>query len=142
MTLVDAGPLIAIIDSGDSSHRACTNAVANLPLPLVAPWPVIAEAAHLLGSRCGWPGQESLLKLLIREQLIGEGLDAQGLRRAFDLMRKYRSVPMDLGDAALVVLAERSSVRRIFTLDSDFLIYRLNGRTAVDVILSPGKPRR
>ncbi len=40
-------------------------------------------------------------------------------------MRKYRDLPMDLADAALVRVAEREKLRRIFTLDHrDFAIYR------------------
>jgi uncharacterized protein len=42
-----------------------------------------------------------------------------------ELMRKHRDLPMDLPDAALVRVAERERVRRIFTLDRrDFQIYR------------------
>jgi predicted nucleic acid-binding protein len=41
------------------------------------------------------------------------------------LMRKYRDLPMDLADAALVRAAERKRLRRIFTLDRrDFQLYR------------------
>jgi uncharacterized protein len=50
-----------------------------------------------------------------------------------ELMRKYRDLPMDL-DAALVRVAERERLRRIFTLDwRDFQIYRPSriGRFAV-----------
>ena len=41
-----------------------------------------------------------------------------------NLMLLYRKVPMALADASLVVLAEKTGLRRIFTLDSDFRIYR------------------
>ena len=41
------------------------------------------------------------------------------------LMEKYRDLPMDLADAALVRVAERHSVTEIFTLDrKHFTIYR------------------
>jgi hypothetical protein len=40
-------------------------------------------------------------------------------------MKKYRMLPMDLADAALVAVAERERIRRIFTIDRrDFSIYR------------------
>jgi len=39
-------------------------------------------------------------------------------------MRTYRDLPMDLADAALVRVAEREKLRRIFTLDRrDFEVY-------------------
>jgi len=46
------------------------------------------------------------------------------------LMEQYRDLPMDLADASLVAAAEERALDRIFTLDSDFRIYRLpRGRT-------------
>ena len=45
--------------------------------------------------------------------------------RMRELMWKYRDLPMDLADAALVRVAERERIRRIFTVDRrDFGIYR------------------
>ena len=52
-------------------------------------------------------------------------LDGSDVSRMRELMRKYRDLPMDLADAALVRVAEREKLRRIFTLDHrDFAIYR------------------
>jgi len=50
------------------------------------------------------------------------------------LMEKYKDVPMDLADASLVVLAETSGVRQVFTLDTDFYIYRIASKESFDVI--------
>jgi uncharacterized protein len=49
-------------------------------------------------------------------------------------MERYADCPMDLADATLVVLAEERGISRIFTLDSDFHIYRINGRKRFDLI--------
>lgn len=52
-------------------------------------------------------------------------LDGRDMSRARDSMKKYKDLPMDLADAALVAVAERGKIRRIFTLDRrDFEIYR------------------
>ncbi len=40
-------------------------------------------------------------------------------------MSAYRDTPMDLADASLVTLAETLAEHRIFTLDSDFYVYRM-----------------
>jgi hypothetical protein len=40
------------------------------------------------------------------------------------LMEQYRNTPMDLADASLVTAAEALNFSRIFTLDSDFYVYR------------------
>jgi hypothetical protein len=43
-------------------------------------------------------------------------------------MAKYRDLPMDLADAALVRVAERDRIRHVFTLDQrDFRVYRPAG---------------
>jgi uncharacterized protein len=48
------------------------------------------------------------------------------------LMRQYHDAPMDLADASLVVAAERLNFRRIFTLDSHFHAYRIDGTHPLD----------
>ena len=52
-------------------------------------------------------------------------LEAGDIRRMRELMRKYRDLPMDVADAALVTVAEREGISRVFTLDRrDFEVYR------------------
>jgi uncharacterized protein len=52
-------------------------------------------------------------------------LDDQDIPRFRELMRKYRDLPMDLADAALVRVAEREKLRRVFTLNRrDIEVYR------------------
>jgi uncharacterized protein len=41
---------------------------------------------------------------------------------------------MDLADATLVALAEERRLRRVFTLDGDFHIYRLYGRQTFEIV--------
>jgi predicted nucleic acid-binding protein len=44
-------------------------------------------------------------------------------------MKKYANRPMDLADAALLRVAEREGIGKIFTVDRrDFSVYRLHGR--------------
>lgn len=50
------------------------------------------------------------------------------------LMARYSNVPMDLADASLVAAAEATGERRLFTLDSDFRIYRLDDRQALEIV--------
>lgn len=50
------------------------------------------------------------------------------------LMQKHHDTPMDLADASLVAVAERLGLKRIFTRDSDFRIYRLADGSALDVV--------
>ncbi len=50
------------------------------------------------------------------------------------LMVRYGNVPMSLADACLLRLVERTRNATLFTLDSDFRIYRQKGRRVVPLI--------
>ena len=123
MILVDAGPLVALVHQDDNNHEACVRASRSLREPLGTVWPVVAEAMYLLNF--SWDAQEGLWHVLDGERLRLLPLDLSDAPRIRELMRKYRDLPMDLADAALVRLAEREGLRRIFTLDRrDFSVYR------------------
>lgn len=51
------------------------------------------------------------------------------------LMHRYRSQPMSLADACLVRLAELYDGSPVFTLDSDFRIYRKHNRRTIPLIM-------
>ena len=51
------------------------------------------------------------------------------------LRRKYADRPMSLADACIVRMAELFERHRIFTLDSDFSVYRKHGREALEMIV-------
>jgi predicted nucleic acid-binding protein len=127
MILTDAGPLIAILDRGESHHQACVECLAELAGPMLTTWPAFTEAMYLLGEAGGWLAQDALWSLEAKGdvQIAAQGSD--DCRRMRALMEKYRYRPMDLADASLVVLAERHRLRDIFTLDhADFRVYRLH----------------
>ncbi len=134
MTLVDAGPLVAILDRNDMGHRRCVKIVASLPAPLVTTWPAFTEAMYLVGQRGGWTAQDGLWRLVLRGTLAVHSLESGPLRRARELMRRYRDLPMDLADATLVAFAEAHRITQVFTLDKDFRVYRLHGRKAFEIV--------
>jgi predicted nucleic acid-binding protein len=132
MILVDTGPLVALIHEDDNEHHACKETFLTFSEPLGTVWPVLTEAMYLLNF--AWEAQSALWEMVDTGavQILPLGIDDIGRMR--DLMRKYRDLPMDLADAALVRVAERERLRRIFTLDRrDFQIYRPSriGRFAV-----------
>ena len=127
MILVDAGPLVALLDADDQYHKKCVAALKVLREPLVTVWPPVTEAMYLLGDLP--KAQEALWEMLARGVLQLLPLDLADVPRMRELMSKYADRPMDLADAALVRVAEREGIRKIFTVDrKDFGVYRLHGR--------------
>jgi hypothetical protein len=126
--LVDAGPLVALIDADEPDHEACVLALEAAIGPLRTTWPAFTEAMYLLGRAAGSAGHQALWRLPLTGRLKIADLSREALQRSAALMLKYADRPMDLADATLVALAEEINDRRIVTLDSDFQIYRIHGR--------------
>ncbi len=58
------------------------------------------------------------------------------------LLRRYRSLPMDLADACLVRMTELHPDAVVLTVDSEFRdVYRRNGRQVIPTLLPPGVRR-
>ncbi len=133
MILVDAGPLVALVDADDQHHGKCAAALREVREPLATVWPPLVEAMYLLSDL---PlGQEALWEMLERGVVFLLPLDTGDFPRMRELMRKYANRPMDLADAALLRVAEREGIRKIFTIDrKDFSVYRLHNRTRPTLI--------
>ena len=62
-------------------------------------------------------------------------LDRDDMPRLKELMWRYRDLPMDFADAALVRVAERDGLDTVFTIDrSDFSVYRLGKRKSFTIL--------
>ena len=123
MILVDAGPIVALVHRDDRNHERCRDALRAIREPLGTVWPALTEAMYLLGF--SWWAQEAVWDMVLTGGLEMLPLGAGDGPRMRDLMRKYRDLPMDLADAALVTIAEREGIRQMFTVDRrDFTIYR------------------
>lgn len=124
---------MALLDKGDPEHDACVDALKRIRDPLVTVWPAFSEAMYLLGR--SWLGQKALWSRLETEALGLAPLNETDAPRMRELMEKYRNLPMDLADAALVRVAERESLTEIFTLDrKHFSIYRPGRRRRFSIV--------
>jgi hypothetical protein len=133
MILIDAGPLVAIISADDQNHERCAAALPLIRETMLTVWPAVSEAMYLL--RSSLQAQEELWEMLEGGSLRIAGLDLDDCSRMRDLMRKYRDLPMDLADAALVRVAERERISRIFTIDRrDFEVYRPAGIRRFEIL--------
>jgi predicted nucleic acid-binding protein len=125
--LVDAGPLVALVDRDDQQHGRCVAALEGLREPLGTVWPPLVEAMYLLGDLP--QAQDAVWEMLARGAVQLLPLALGDMPRIRELLRQYADRRMDLADAALVRVAEREGIRKIFTVDrKDFGVYRLHGR--------------
>lgn len=51
-------------------------------------------------------------------------IDQYDISYITDRMKKYADRPMDLADATLMCIAEKIKCKHIFSIDSDFTIYK------------------
>ncbi len=133
MILVDAGPLVALVDGSDEHHARCVGALRELTEPMGTVWPAVTEALYLL---LDVPeGQDAVLEMLRRGAVRLVPLGQEDVSRLQELMAKYRDQPMDLADAALVRVAERDGLDRVFTVDRrDFEVYRIGKRRTFRIV--------
>ena len=121
--LIDTGPIVAALDRRDAHHAWAAEQFKTFPAPLLTCEAVLMEAAYLVQRAGSHP--ERVLDLITTGALtvsFDMEAEAEALKH---LLRRYHDVPMDLADAALVRVAERESIRRIFTTDGrDFQVYR------------------
>lgn len=135
MILTDTGPLIGLICEKGPAHPGCVQTFASFPADkLLTTWPCLTEAMHILFRMEGFSGQLTLWQMLARRHLLIHDLSGTDQERMMELMGKYQDLPMDLADASLVVVAESLKLKKIFTLDSDFLIYRLKDNSTLEMI--------
>jgi predicted nucleic acid-binding protein len=133
--LTDAGALVAILDDDDSHHEECAKFAAQLPAkPLLTTWACFTEAMYLVGAAGGFPFQDELWGLRRDGKLSLLDISDDEADRMYTLMEQYADVPMDLADASLVAVAEARGFRQLFTVDSDFYIYRLADGTVLEKV--------
>jgi predicted nucleic acid-binding protein len=79
--------------------------------------------------------QQAIFEMIERRAVRLLELDESDVPRMRELMVRYASRAMGVGDAALVRVAEREGLSTVFTLDrEDFAAYRLDGRKPIRVI--------
>ena len=120
--LVDAGPLIALFDKGDKFHDPIVRFLKIRKEILITTWPVLTEVCHMLDFNVA--AQLNFLEWIRRDGLEIRDIDISSLPGIIEMTRRYRDLPMDLADATLIIVAEKTGIRNIITIDNDFDIYR------------------
>jgi predicted nucleic acid-binding protein len=114
---LDAGPLVAVLNPRDQWHATMTAAWPDLMARCVTTEAVVTEASHLMLRGGGLGRAWAPLDFLMGARIPVLPMEPAAHRRAVRLMRQYENLPMDYGDATLVVLAEALAVNNVFTTD-------------------------
>ncbi|WP_367350821.1 type II toxin-antitoxin system VapC family toxin [Ottowia sp.] len=139
MILADAGFFYALADADDAWHSRARQALATQAEGWITTWPVLTEATHLLTRWIGADAAQALLRDVAAGGIAVWQWAAPQTERLALLMERYASLPMDLADASLVLLAEHLGHGRILTTDErDFGAYRFKSREPFQNLLSEG----
>ncbi|MDR3147992.1 MAG: PIN domain-containing protein [Treponema sp.] len=133
--LVDAGPLIALFDRSDAYHEKTVSFIRALPCHLVSTLAVLTEVSHMLNFNVN--AQIDFLEWVMIGGLRLQTIEQDDMAKLIGLTKKYRDLPCDLADATLVLTAEKTGIRSIISIDSDFYVYRLPGKLLIKNIF-PG----
>jgi predicted nucleic acid-binding protein len=133
--LLDAGPLVALLDAGDRDHEWSRKALGKLRPPLIMCEAALSEALFLLRADRHAPGK--IAKLFQRGLIATVPILDTDAAAVLDLMSTYSNVPMSLADACLVRISEQISSAVVVTLDSDFTIYRKNRNKKIPLLAPP-----
>jgi predicted nucleic acid-binding protein len=136
VVLLDAGPLVALLNGRDRQHDWAKDQFVRLRPPLLSCEAVLSETLFLL--------RDLRLGAIETMRFIEKGIlrlpfkldeEAGAISR---LLQRYTNVPMSLADACLVRMSEQHDGAVVMTFDSDFDIYRRHRREVIPTI-RPGK---
>jgi len=133
--LLDMGPLIPLIDRRERHHAWVKAQLADVSPPLLTCEAVVTEACYL-AQRTN-QGPPAVLELFERGVVALAFNLHDNLAEVSFLMQRYASVPMALADACLVRMAELVAECTVFSLDSDFRIYRRHKRQKIPLLMPP-----
>ena len=129
MIIADAGFFYALIDRRDAWHSRAVSALDTQAEGWITTWPVLTEATHLLMRWIGPDAVQALLREVADGAIAVWSWPLAHTERMVQLMARYASLPMDLADASLVLLAEELGHGRILTTDArDFGAYRFKSQ--------------
>src|ERR1035438_5360962 len=106
-TVVETGPLVAVLNASDEHHAWAREVFGKLSPPVFTCEAILSEAQFLLQERGGDP-----LAVLawVQQGVISLAFDAASeIERLLELQRSYRNLPMDFADACLVRIDRKST---------------------------------
>ena len=129
--LVDAGPLIGLLDRSDQWHGWSRETLTILDERLATTETAVAEACHRLKRLR--PALGELIKMIEEQRVLLVPVLAEQSARVGELLAKYPE--MDAGDATLVVLSELYPRAKLITVDDDFRRYRRSRNQVIPLVI-------
>lgn len=120
--LIDSGPFIAFLSSSEHYHRWVLEQLSQMDGDLITTESVLSEVVFLM--------KQNRVAIKAIQDLIGQKLlhivpafSAEPIT-CFNMVGKYADLPSSVADISLVYVHSTTKNSIIFTLDSDFLIYK------------------
>jgi len=130
--LADSGVITAFLNEQDQWHKPVKDIFLRLPKPFITCEAVITEVCYLL--RSTFIGEKAVLDFVANNVLRLDFSLSEEVGRVMSLMKKYEDFPMSLADACLVRMSELYTDSAVFTIDSDFQVYRRDRNKSVPYI--------
>jgi predicted nucleic acid-binding protein len=130
--LIDSGPLISFLSSSEHHHRWVLEQMSVLDGDLLTTESVLSEVVYLL--------KQNHIALKAIQDLIDQSLIrviptfSESPMLCFKMIMKYADLPASVADVSLVYLHSTTKYSVIFTLDSDFLIYKTTSGNPLNLI--------
>lgn len=123
--ILDTSFLFALTDKSDRNHQRVLKVAQNVSEKLILPIAVLPEICYLISSRLGHTAMRQFVTSMTPETVQIESVTTEDLIRIQQVLDRYADNQLDFTDAAIVAIAERLSITRIYTLDRrDFSVIR------------------
>ena len=130
--IADTGPLVAMLDRDDQDHAWAVREGRKLPPKMLSCEAVLSEV-HFLTQDI--PAAKARIESWLADGRLELPFTVREHHsHVHELMARYASVPMSFADACLVRMSELWPEAPVFTLDSDFRVYRRNKRQSLPLI--------
>ena len=129
--IADTSAIVGFLSETDQWYKSAYPYFERFSRPVLTCEAVITECCFLMQNSLN--GEKQVLQLIATDTMRIDFSIAVEVERLGALMEKYKSVPMSLADACLVRMSEIFNAP-IFTFDSDFRIYRRNGREQIPIL--------
>ncbi|MGI8604237.1 MAG: type II toxin-antitoxin system VapC family toxin [Verrucomicrobiales bacterium] len=131
--LIDTSAIVAALHRRDQHHAWARAHFESLENPCLTCEAVLSESFFLLDR--AREGNDALCGLIERGVVVVDFSFATHRSETFRLLRRYHDTPMSFADACLVRMSEVIDDAVMFTTDSDFRLYRKNGRQAIPLMI-------